>query len=133
MSMAEIAYKLHHPLQGQLYHLQASCATSGDGLYEGLDWLSDTLHQLRKGEGAGGNNKEEGRFTTVSKQLQNFLSKWTTHGEDITDKEDSEKEDPDEEKKEKEREKEQETTVGSVGVLGLLENQVTTTALVEAA
>ena len=26
-----------------IFHLQATCATSGDGLYEGLDWLSNQL------------------------------------------------------------------------------------------
>jgi len=27
------------------YFMQASCATSGDGLYEGLDWLNTTIKQ----------------------------------------------------------------------------------------
>ncbi len=27
------------------WYIQGSCATSGDGLFEGLDWLSDTLKE----------------------------------------------------------------------------------------
>jgi ADP-ribosylation factor protein 1 len=43
MSVAEITDKLRlHQLQ-RPWFIQASCATSGDGLYEGLDWLSHTL------------------------------------------------------------------------------------------
>lgn len=30
------------------WHCQACCAKSGDGLYEGLDWLSKTLSQTTK-------------------------------------------------------------------------------------
>jgi len=29
-------------------HLKAACATTGDGLYEGLDWLSTNLKRARK-------------------------------------------------------------------------------------
>ncbi len=28
---------------GRKWHVQRCCATSGDGLYEGLDWLVKTL------------------------------------------------------------------------------------------
>ena len=28
------------------WHAQATCATSGDGLYEGLDWLSAEMSKL---------------------------------------------------------------------------------------
>ena len=28
-------------------YLKATCATSGDGLYEGLDWLSGQLQNAR--------------------------------------------------------------------------------------
>ena len=27
--------------------IQATCATTGDGLYEGLDWLSNTLNKKK--------------------------------------------------------------------------------------
>ena len=30
-------------LRGRKWYIQACCATTGDGLYEGLDWLSATL------------------------------------------------------------------------------------------
>jgi ADP-ribosylation factor protein 1 len=44
MSVAEITDKLGlHALRQRKWFIQAACATSGDGLYEGLDWLSNTL------------------------------------------------------------------------------------------
>ena len=30
-------------LRHRQWYIQASCATTGDGLYEGMDWLSATL------------------------------------------------------------------------------------------
>jgi GTPase SAR1 family protein len=45
MSVAELSDKLqlHSTLNGHAWHVQACCATSGDGLYEGLDWLQSAL------------------------------------------------------------------------------------------
>jgi len=44
MNAAEITDKLQlHSLRSRQWFIQATCATSGDGLYEGLDWLSNTL------------------------------------------------------------------------------------------
>jgi ADP-ribosylation factor protein 1 len=44
MNAAEITDKLGlHSLRNRQWFIQATCATSGDGLYEGLDWLSNTL------------------------------------------------------------------------------------------
>ena len=44
MNTAEITDKLGlHSLSNRNWHIQATCATSGDGLYEGLDWLSNQL------------------------------------------------------------------------------------------
>lgn len=44
MSVAELAEKLGLPtLRSRQWHIQGSCATTGDGLYEGLDWLSRSL------------------------------------------------------------------------------------------
>jgi len=34
-------------LRSQTWHIQSCCATTGDGLYEGLDWLSATLTKQR--------------------------------------------------------------------------------------
>eukprot|EP01089_Gocevia_fonbrunei_P015557 TRINITY_DN4578_c0_g1_i1.p1 TRINITY_DN4578_c0_g1~~TRINITY_DN4578_c0_g1_i1.p1 ORF type:complete len:203 (+),score=47.51 TRINITY_DN4578_c0_g1_i1:69-611(+) len=44
MSVAEVTDKLGlHSMRNRKWYIQACCATSGDGLYEGLDWLSHTL------------------------------------------------------------------------------------------
>tara|TARA_B110001452_G_C15087920_1_gene379560 strand:+ start:187 stop:465 length:279 start_codon:yes stop_codon:yes gene_type:complete len=44
MTAAEITDKLGlHSLRKRNWYIQASCATTGDGLYEGLDWLSSVL------------------------------------------------------------------------------------------
>ena len=46
MSVAEVADKLglHNLPAERKWNVQASCATSGDGLYEGLDWLNQALN-----------------------------------------------------------------------------------------
>eukprot|EP00455_Lapot_gusevi_P012731 TRINITY_DN160_c0_g1_i10.p1 TRINITY_DN160_c0_g1~~TRINITY_DN160_c0_g1_i10.p1 ORF type:complete len:174 (-),score=49.35 TRINITY_DN160_c0_g1_i10:393-914(-) len=33
--------------RGRPWHVQACCAVTGDGIYEGLDWLSDTVNARR--------------------------------------------------------------------------------------
>ncbi|SCU92672.1 LAMI_0E11518g1_1 [Lachancea mirantina] len=44
MSAAEITEKLGlHSIRQRPWFIQATCATSGEGLYEGLEWLSTTL------------------------------------------------------------------------------------------
>lgn len=44
MNAAEVTDKLGlHQLRQRNWYIQATCATSGDGLYEGLDWLSTQL------------------------------------------------------------------------------------------
>ncbi|KAF4659305.1 Arf GTPase arf1 [Perkinsus chesapeaki] len=44
MSAAEITDKLGlHQLRHRNWYIQATCATTGDGLYEGLDWLVKVL------------------------------------------------------------------------------------------
>jgi len=44
MSVAEVTDKLGlHSLRNRSWYIQATCATSGDGLYEGLDWLANAL------------------------------------------------------------------------------------------
>jgi ADP-ribosylation factor protein 1/Arf/Sar family protein len=44
MSVAEITDKLGlHSLRQRVWYIQSTCATSGDGLFEGLDWLSSEL------------------------------------------------------------------------------------------
>ena len=50
MSAAEITDKLGlHSLRSRAWYIQATCATTGDGLYEGLDWLSNTLKNPKTG------------------------------------------------------------------------------------
>ncbi|XP_009620631.1 ADP-ribosylation factor 2-B-like [Nicotiana tabacum] len=44
MSVAEISDKLGlHSLRQRRWYIQSACATSGQGLYEGLDWLSNNI------------------------------------------------------------------------------------------
>jgi len=44
MAAAELSEKLGlSSLRSRPWFIQSACATSGDGLYEGLDWLSRTL------------------------------------------------------------------------------------------
>ncbi|KAG0325759.1 hypothetical protein BGZ99_000204 [Dissophora globulifera] len=46
MSAAEITDQLAlHSLRGRSWYIQAACAASGDGLYEGLEWLSNSLRK----------------------------------------------------------------------------------------
>eukprot|EP00475_Leptophrys_vorax_P019477 TRINITY_DN2662_c0_g1_i1.p1 TRINITY_DN2662_c0_g1~~TRINITY_DN2662_c0_g1_i1.p1 ORF type:complete len:182 (+),score=30.96 TRINITY_DN2662_c0_g1_i1:172-717(+) len=45
MSAAEITDKLAlHSLRNRTWYIQSTCATSGEGLYEGLDWLSHNIN-----------------------------------------------------------------------------------------
>merc|ERR1711934_590212 len=44
MSASELAEKLHlRDLRGRRWFIQSACAVSGDGIYEGLDWLSKAV------------------------------------------------------------------------------------------
>eukprot|EP01083_Nonionella_stella_P127346 385772_1 len=49
MSVDEVsdALGLNH-LREREWYIQGSCATTGDGLYEGLDWLSNTLNDPKR-------------------------------------------------------------------------------------
>jgi len=48
MNPAEITDKLGlHSLRMRNWYIQSTCATSGDGLYEGLDWLSTQLKNAK--------------------------------------------------------------------------------------
>lgn len=49
MNTSEITDKLGlHSLRSRDWYIQATCATSGDGLYEGLDWLAASLNRSSK-------------------------------------------------------------------------------------
>ncbi|MFS8033263.1 ADP-ribosylation factor 1 [Helianthus anomalus] len=44
MKVSEITDRLGlHSLQNRRWYIQSTCATSGEGLYEGLDWLSTNI------------------------------------------------------------------------------------------
>jgi len=46
LSVKEITEKLGlHDYRTRTWHVQATCATSGSGLYEGLDWLSNSIRE----------------------------------------------------------------------------------------
>ncbi|CAL8316339.1 unnamed protein product [Boreogadus saida] len=48
MTSAELTDKLGlHSLRHRNWYIQATCATSGDGLYEGLEWLSNQLKKQK--------------------------------------------------------------------------------------
>merc|ERR1712194_513310 len=52
MTAAEVTEKLGlSNLRHRQWFIQSACATTGDGLYEGLDWLSRTLSS-KKGAGS---------------------------------------------------------------------------------
>merc|ERR1712196_19065 len=49
MTAAEVSDKLGlRNMQNRRWFIQSACATTGDGLYEGLDWLSRTLSSKKK-------------------------------------------------------------------------------------
>merc|ERR1712187_201493 len=49
MTAAEVTEKLGlHMMRNREWFIQSACATMGDGLYEGLDWMSRTLSSRRK-------------------------------------------------------------------------------------
>jgi len=49
MPAAEVTEKLGlNAMRGRQWFIQSACATTGDGLYEGLDWLSKTLTAKKK-------------------------------------------------------------------------------------
>ena len=49
MSVNQITERLKlNQLRNRDWYIQGSCARTGDGLYEGLDWLSNTLKKRNK-------------------------------------------------------------------------------------
>ena len=48
MNAAEITDKMGLSLlRNRNWYIQATCATSGDGLFEGLDWMSTQLKNAK--------------------------------------------------------------------------------------
>ena len=49
MSVAEVAEKLAlHTIKGREWNIQGTCALTGDGLYDGLEWLSKNAGKKKK-------------------------------------------------------------------------------------
>ncbi|KAL7057349.1 hypothetical protein AAHC03_019187 [Spirometra sp. Aus1] len=49
MQACEVTHRLGlSALHGRHWYVQATCATSGTGLYEGLDWLCNTLSPAKR-------------------------------------------------------------------------------------
>jgi len=49
LSVSDVTNKLGlNQIRNRQWYIQATCATTGDGLYEGLDWLSSTLNNKKK-------------------------------------------------------------------------------------
>ncbi|BHF72689.1 Arf GTPase arf1 [Sparganum proliferum] len=49
MQACEVTQRLGlSSLHGRQWYMQATCATAGTGLYEGLDWLSNTLSSAKR-------------------------------------------------------------------------------------
>ncbi|CAN6828775.1 unnamed protein product [Brassica oleracea] len=75
MNAAEITDKLGlHSLRQRHWYIQSTCATSGEGLYEGLDWLSNNIanKHLMKSEYSAGANVE------VRTQVEDFGDIWVS-------------------------------------------------------
>jgi len=48
MNAAEITDKLQlNSLRNRQWYIQSTCATSGDGIYEGFDWLSKAIAEKK--------------------------------------------------------------------------------------
>merc|ERR1719457_312179 len=48
LSVSDVTNKLGlNQIRNRQWYIQATCATTGDGLYEGLDWLSSTLNNKK--------------------------------------------------------------------------------------
>ncbi|KAE8689340.1 ADP-ribosylation factor 1 [Hibiscus syriacus] len=72
MNAAEITDKLGlHSLRQRHWYIQSTCATSGEGLYEGLDWLSNNVarRQVHKSQ-----HPSIGLLFDCSSDLLNFLA-----------------------------------------------------------
>jgi ADP-ribosylation factor protein 1 len=66
MSVAEVTDKLRLHTLERPWYIQASCATSGDGLYEGLDWLSHMLDKSTWGSAANSSSQQPATPTTTT-------------------------------------------------------------------
>jgi len=71
MSLAEVTDKLKlHSLRSRKWYIQLSCCATGDGLYEGFDWLSATLanKEWTKVTTQPDNPSKDATFTTVTEE-----------------------------------------------------------------
>lgn len=104
MSVQEITDGLQlHTLRTNSWHIQASCACQGDGLYEGLDWMAHaktnaTIHDNKPAERKDVKRKEEkGKQETQKEEKKGnqdsfVLVEHTVDGASATTDEDEEEE-----------------------------------------
>ncbi|PWA52872.1 ADP-ribosylation factor [Artemisia annua] len=70
MNAAEITDKLGlHSLRQRHWYIQSTCATSGEGLYEGLDWLSNNIANKANFM------KEDSALQSSSSQVTDIINK----------------------------------------------------------
>ncbi|CAL5391458.1 unnamed protein product [Camellia sinensis] len=63
MNAAEITDKLGlHSLRQRHWYIQSTCATSGEGLYEGLDWLSNNIASKMSTSSVNGSTSDQLTF-----------------------------------------------------------------------
>merc|ERR1712196_320906 len=68
MTAAEVTDKLGlYSMRNRKWFIQSACATTGDGLYEGLDWMSRTLSS-KKSEALA-----SGVLSNLIRMLREFL------------------------------------------------------------
>merc|ERR1712013_332829 len=75
MNAAELTDKLGlHSIKNRSWYIQSTCATSGDGLYEGLDWLSNELKKKTSAamHSVGGQYHPQQPFVMVAPQGQHM-------------------------------------------------------------
>jgi hypothetical protein len=76
MNAAEITDKLGlHSLRQRAWYIQAACATSGDGLYEGLEWVSHlSASYLNRSDHLALDKPQEARPVNISNYARNAQS-----------------------------------------------------------
>jgi len=72
MSVAEVTDRLGlHKLRRHRWYIQATCAVTGEGLYEGIDWLTGSFKDLHDENklvpSAGGSLGEGDALTKAAK------------------------------------------------------------------
>ena len=77
-------------------HVQAMSATSGEGLYEGMQWLSDVVHKKkevateateipRECDSTILNQKDEGTEKTEAEKMEALITEWLSREDEPDD------------------------------------------------